>query len=265
MDNEQAVQTEDEALSEVMSGYDNTPVRGEQPPIEDEDTDSAVEEVLPETTEETTVTALSDELKELKARVATSQDDADTVRKMHGEIGNINRTLLKMQTPTPVPLEAEDTAELDNIAEEYPELAGPIVKMLKANQARMAQMPASQSADEINSQVNSAIHKIRESDAIETLQDEHPDYVTVRDTPAFKTWLSGKAPEFQDRLQNTWNPAIVSRGLTEYKETLKKRQTQKTRLSSAITPQGVPQKTGSSTLPDEEGLWIGYNKGRKRL
>ena len=259
MDGKQVAQTEDEVMSEVMSGYDNTTVRGEQPPAAEDV--QVVDELLPETT----VIMLSDELKELKARVATSQGDNDTVRKMHGEIGNINRTLLKMQAPAPVPLEVEDTAELDSIAEEYPELAGPIVKMLKANQARLSQMTTSQSAEDVDSQVTSAINKIRERDAIETLQDEHPDYTSVRDTQQFKSWLSGKPPEFQDKLTNTWNPAIVSKGLTEFKSTLKKREKQKTRLSSAITPQGVPQKTGSSTLPDAEGLWIGYNKGRKRL
>jgi hypothetical protein len=105
--------------------------------------------------------------------------------------------------------------------------------------------------------------ELRQADAMEALAEDHPDYETVRETPEYKNWLSSKAPEFQKRFTTTWNPAVVSKGLTEFKESLKDKQKKQNRLAAAVTPMGVPQTGGSSTIPDEDGFSRGYN--RKRL
>jgi hypothetical protein len=199
-------------------------------------------------------------LKDLKARVAESGRAPDETRKLYGEIGNINRTLQQMQNPAKPPADDEFAAALKDAeaqAEDFPELMTPIIKALKLS--RQSREPAN-----IDDRVTQAVTSIRQAEAIETLQEEHPDYITVRDSSEYKTWLSSKTPEFQERFTTTWNPAVVSRGLTEFKESLKKREQNKSRLESAVTPQGVAQKAKPSTLPDDEGFNQGYYKGRKR-
>lgn len=275
-----AAPTEAEELAAAQAGYGRK-TRGEEPPVEEPANQPAAEEPaaeqpaetpaaeLPAPDPEPTVSTLAEELKALKAKVANTTSDPEAVRKLHGEIGNINRTLKALQNPPKgeeAPADDELAAALKSAeaaAEEYPEVVGPLVKALKASIARQ---PAAQAQPEdLAERVTAAVSRARETDAIEALKEEHPDFMTVRDTPEYKTWLASKPPEFQERFNTTWNPAVVARGLTEFKDSLKKREQKQTRLATAVAPQGVPQKAGPSTLPDEAGFSVGYNKGRKRL
>lgn len=262
------VQTEEQELASVMAGYSKA--RGDEPPAVVEQPSTGQEEtaIEPQGTPVTaepaselpSVTTLAEELKALKAKVAASANDPD-VRRLHGEIGNINRTLKQLQTPAAAPVEDDFTAalkEAEKVAEEFPELAGPLVKALKTSMARGQQLP------DVGNLVSEEVARIRQVDAIEALREEHPDYETVRDTPEYKNWLSSKTPEFQERFLSTWNPAVVSRGLTEFKDSLKTRERKQTRLAAAVAPVGVPAQSGPSTIPDEEGLWNGYRSGPKR-
>jgi hypothetical protein len=276
------VQTEAEELASAMAGYGKK-TRGDEPPVETPDPASQTQDAAAQTEQvqaaataeepqtpdpEPTVT-LADELKALKAKISASSGDADEIRKLHGAVGDINRTLKALQSPAKAeaaPADDELAAALKSAeaaAEEYPEVVGPLVKALKASIARHPAVQAQ--PEDIDERVTTAVSRIRETDAREALMEEHPDFVTVRETPEYKTWLASKTPEFQERFLNTWNPAVVAKGLTEFKDSLKKREQKQTRLAAAVTPQGVPQKAGQSTLPDDAGFSVGYNKGRKRL
>lgn len=264
------VQTDEQVAAEVLAGYEKS-TRGEQPPVEIES--HAQEEELnthpPEVASEESPTAtLAAELKALKAKISASSGDADEIRKLHGAVGDINRTLKQLQAPAPAeaaPAHDELAAALKDAeasAEEFPEVVGPLVKALKASLARQA--PAQAAPEDISERVTTAVQKQRELDAKEALAEEHPDYETVRDTPDYQAWLASKTPEFQQRFTTTWNPAVVAKGLTEFKDSLKARERKQTRLAAAVTPQGVPQQGKSSVLPDEAGLLIGYKSGPKR-
>ena len=257
--------TEEQELSEMMAGYE--PSRSDTLPEDDVQTETPPDnnlelEQTPEITPEITVSDLSEELKALKAKVAASHGEADTVRKLHGEIGNINRTLLQMQTPPPAPVEDTDAAELDALMEEYPELAGPLVKTLRATQAQLANLQ--RPTEDIDQRVSQKVAILRQEEAAETLAIEHPDYQSLPGSPEYESWLSSKPPEFQEKFRTSWNPAVVSRGLKEFKESLKQRETKQERLANAITPRGVSRQAGASTLSDEEAIWAGYNSGHKR-
>lgn len=271
------VQEEAEQLAEMMAGYNKA--RGDEPPATVEPTtqveqpeahvaDDVDLQPEPQAAPELTITSLADELKALKAKVAeSSNSDPAAVRKLHGEIGNINRTLKALQNPPKgeeAPADDELAAALksaEEAADEYPEVVGPLVKVLKASIARQGQSKP----EDIDERVTTAVSRIRESDAREALAEEHPDFETVRDTPEYKAWLNSKPPEFQVRFNTTWNPAVVARGLTEFKESLKKREQKQNRLAAAVTPQSAQQRATSSVLPDEKGFEIGYNRSRKRL
>jgi len=251
-------QSEEQAEAEVLAGYNNS-TRADAP-VEVAPVEEPVEPAEPEIEAEPipSVATLAEELKALKARVAASANDPN-VRRLHGEVGSINRTLQQLQRQQAPAGDDLAAAMLDaeKVAEEFPELAAPLVKALRASVSR------NQPVD-IEERVNSAVEKIRHTDAMESLRDEHPDYETVRETNEYRNWLSSKTPEFQDRFLNTWNPAVVSRGLTELKDSLKVRERKQSRLASAVTPQGVPQQGESSVISDEEALMLGYNSGPKR-
>lgn len=258
-------------LASLMAGYNNTAVRAEQAPADvigepsamPEEIDSAInhDDAPPP------APSLADELADLKARVAamSSESDPTAVRRLNGEIGSINRTLQQMQAAKPAepaPVSDELTAAMDaaeKAAAEFPELAGPLVAALKAINAK--QVPSAQ-APVID--VAGEVAKQRQIDAIEALAEEHPDFETVRDTPEFRAWEATKTPEYQAKLRATWNPAVVAKGLTEFKESLRVRAKKQDRLAAAVVTTGTQQQAKPSTLPDEAGLMVGYNSGPKR-
>jgi len=250
----EVVQTEAEQLASMMAGYNGT--RGDEPPVEVDTNPSA--EMPAIELHEPSVSDLAEELKALKAKVSSSHSDPADMRRLHGEIGNINRTLKQLQTPPPAPVIDDSADELDAVAAEFPELAGPLVKAIKA-----ARQGAPQ--EDFDARVTAMVKEIRQTDAIESLSEEHPDYQTVRETPEYAKWLSSKTPAFQERFTTTWNPDVVARGLTDFKDSLKTRERKQNRLESAVTPQGNSSAAKPSTLPDEAGLWAGYNRGPKRL
>lgn len=273
---EQVEQTAEEAMAEMMAGYSGN-ARAEEAPEEQEEDEPSAEQ------DETVVEAddppepnqlndLTEAMTALKAQVAAAQGDSQTIRKLHGEIGNINRTLKQLQTSKEyAPVDDELTAalkEADAIAQEYPELAAPLVKAIKAMNEDRKTQPQAQPVD-ISERVSEQVRKIREFEARESLAEEHPDFETVRGTQAFLAWESQQTPEYQKKLRTTWNPAVVAKGLTLFKESLKessKTKEQKTnRLATATATQSTASKVKSSVISDEEALSIGYNSGLKRL
>lgn len=263
------VQTEADELASMMAGYNKT--RGDEPPVEPvaepstEQEGQAQAEVPPVIEEQPTVSVndLADELKALKSKVASSAGEPEAIRKLHGEIGNINRTLKQLQTPASAPDSDDLSAALKDaeaVAAEYPDLAGPLVKVLKASIAAKAVTEA----PDISAAVTAAVTERKRLDDIEALTDEHPDYRDIYASQEFKTWLSTKPAAYQDKLNNTWNPAIASKGLSEFKDARKAQERNKKRLEAAVAPQGMQQRAQPSTLPDDAGFTAGYSKHRKR-
>lgn len=223
---------------------------------------------------ETSAADLAARLEELKAEVRAnaSNNSPDAVRKLYGEIGNINRTLQQMQEALPKPAPVKDSLtaameEADHLAEEYPELAGPLVKVMKeVAKTKPAQEQAAPvvTPDVIEQQVAA---KLRQQ-AEEALAYDHPDFSKVIDSPEFNAWVNAKPADQQARIRNTENPSLASRFLTEFKESQRQQQQvqqQKTnRLANAITPKGVPQPPAKSKLTEDEEVWAGYNKGAPR-
>jgi hypothetical protein len=270
-------QAEAEALAQMMAGYSRKEARADEAPADvvtpPSDTPEAVEPVITDrsTNEPQAELSLADQLAALKAQVhaMAGQGEPEAVRKLHGEIGNINRTLKQIQDaqPKPEPVKDELTQALEDaekIAGDFPEIAGPLVKAMKALKEKSGQPQSFEPAD-IESRVLTLTEQKLQQQAIEQLAEEHPDYETVRDTPEFKSWEASKTPEFQKRLRETWNPAVVSKALTEFKDSLKAKATKQKRLEAAVVTPGTSGQAKPSTLSDEEALWAGYHKGPKRL
>lgn len=254
------VQDDSAALSDALAGYHS---RGSLNDPPERSKPSEPETKAPEAQAQqdamTEVAALKEQIKAL----SDAGGSKDEVRRLYGEIGNITRTLKQMQAePRQAPVSQELTAamaEAERVASEYPELAQPLVKALKALESARVVAPA----PDIQEQINTAVTKQRQQDAIEALSEEHPDWRTVRGTPEFRTWLTNKPTDYQQRLANTWNPAVVSRAISEFKGAQQAAKTNADRLARAVKPTGTAQRPAPSVLPDEQGFIDGYNSVRK--
>lgn len=225
-----------------------------------------------------TLEAANQRIKELKATVKSAEKagsvEPDVIRKLYGEIGNMNRTIQQLAKAQPAPAAKPATAPVDDeltaamkkaeeAAEAFPEVGGPLAEALKTVAARAAGQQALTAE-----QVSAIVKQETQAAATQALLEQHPDAGQIQETPAFQKWFSAQPAEYQQRLNDTWNPAVVAEGLTKFKNELKRQQEQRQkkqdRLAGAVTPpRGGAAKGGPSTLPDEEGFNVGYNKIRR--
>ena len=266
-----AVQDDADALASVMAGY-NKEARTDTVPAESTEPSEQPVEEQAIAAEPTEAEKIASTLADLKSQVATikSQSDPQHVRKLYGEIGNINRTLQQMQAKPPeTKAESDELADAlkaaEKVAEEYEEFGAPLVRALKAVASKPTTSAPVVDIDAKLAERDEVYEKRRQQDALEALEEEHPDWKQTRTSPEFDAWLASRPQEYQQKLMNSWNPVVVSKGLSEFKESLKSREKKQNRLAAAVTPQGVPAQPRSSTIPDEEGFSIGYGRGPKRL
>lgn len=263
------IQDDAAALASFNEGYNGT--RDEKSPVEVVEKEEAViaaeKEPIATPEPELNVKDLADELKALKAKVsASSGNDPEIVRKMHGEIGNINRTLKKLEKKVAKDAPANDElaaalTAAESVSEAFPEIAGPLVKAIKAIHADRKKEHEEEDVEK-PTPINS--DDIRKTAAVEALKEEHPDYYTIQDTPEFKSWFASKAPEYQEKLMNTWNPAVVAKNLDEFKVSLKAKEKKQNKLANAVVIQGGAQKPKPGVISDDEAFDLGYNSGHKR-
>ncbi len=231
--------------------------------------------------------ALTQQLEDLKAQVRelkSSGADAATVRKMHGEIGDINRTLKQFAAVKAAEAPAGDelAAALkaaEGVAAEYPDIAGPIVKAIQAMQTRA---PASAAAPEpvtpdpqqqgtttatppadAEERDEHGYTKVQRA-AIEALDEVVPDRHAIKDTPEYQTWFAAwKTPEYRKKVLTSWNPAVVAEPFAAFKAHQAQRKQKQNVIDAAVQPQGSAQAPAATTIPDEAGFTRGYNRAKR--
>lgn len=289
------VDAEAQAIAEAQAGYDGkaraqapaaevVEVKSAEQPLADStqaasDEDPDEPDLSAEPATPSAADAVTRQLEDLKAQVrelASNNADAATVRQMHGEIGNINRTLKQLKA-----LEKDDAPAVDDmaaaiqkaeeIASEFPEIAGPLVTAIKALQARLPSPAAATEQDDTQTEAAPAVdpaeaaRQVKAKVAIESLDEVHPDRHQIKETREFKDWFAAKPPEYQSKVKTSWNAAVVAQCFTDYKATVAARKRKQERLDAAATPQGLPRST-PSTISDDEAARIGYERARgKRL
>lgn len=300
-----ASQEEVKAAAEAMAGYERRARAGSpesapasapavqpaaaEPPLADSvpPSASAEEQPDPEPAPDPqaepagpSVSALASTLEDVRAQLKELREsgaDAATVRKMHGEIGELNRTIkqIKALQKAEAPADDEFAAALESaekVAQEYPDIAGPLVKAIKVLQSR-AQQPAPAAAEpetpdlqQEPTQANAqpSVEDLRvaaaQEAAIKALDEVHPDRFKVKETPEFKAWFAAKPPEYQTQVNTSWNPAVVAQCFTEFKASLAARKSKQARVEAAVQPTGTPQRSQPTVLPDEAGIERGYKR-----
>ena len=254
-----------EAMDSMTAGYnkqrgiETEPVVVAETPVEE--VEVAVELPPPP--------SVDDRIAELTTQVGQMRETPTQIAKLHGKIGELNRTIQQLQQAGGAAGEVsadvtKALAEAEAVAADFPELAGPLVNVMKALSAHRPPAAAAVAAPDFKAMLAEA----RASDAMEILSDDHPDWQALRDspTPEYKSWLESKDEAWRSRYFGSSNPLFISKQLTEFKtwrDTAQAAQEKKTkRLEGAITPKGEGTPT-TSTLPDSAGLTAGYNKVRR--
>jgi hypothetical protein len=122
---------------------------------------------------------------------------------------------------------------------------------------------------DLDERIQKAVLEDRQKTAIELIDEAHPDRHELKETPEFKAWFASKTPEYQEKINLTWNPAVLSQCFTDFKKVRDDeraaRQKKQNRLDAAVTPKGTPTKAQPSTLSDEQAAMVGYNRRRRHF
>lgn len=200
-----------------------------------------------------------DELRALVAKMpeldAFRGQTAQEMQRLHGKLGEFNRTLQALQqAPSAANSEAVKAAR-QKLTDEYPELAETILPLIGSGGG----------GGVTSEQLEALRSETRQQTAAFLLSQAHPDWQTVRATDAYKAWLPTLKEAERAEFLSTWDPGLVSARLSEFKQwrsdTFAKKHEKQTRLTQAIPPTGVPGRAGQK-LPDSAGLSVGFNRVR---
>jgi len=286
---QETAEAEAQALAAAEAGYRRTTTRAdyEAPAVDaaqEVDAESGLTEPANEAPEQTPEPdlsaqeptpeqAIADQLAALKSQVQelkANSDNSPAVRKLHGEIGNINRTLKALQTASRQDAPANDelaaaVAKIKKQAEEFPEILGDVARAMEVMHARVLQTKASepepQAADgQTTEEAAQTGYTTAQQVAIQSLDEVHPDRHEVVNTADYKQWFAALPPDVQTKVQTTWNPAVVSQHLTDFKKSVEAKKSRQARLDAAVAPKGGAQKPGPTTLTNEQAAMRGYRK-----
>lgn len=256
-------------------------------PIDDQDFENAFADDAPTETPGTDEIALNPEAdpEEEQPRYAQITEDeyrrlmeaADTVSKLghlqdkaFGKIGGIERYLQQLQSQTPAGVDISED-DVKDLADEYPELGALQLKVLQ----KVAGKLKGTGIGGINSEQVDVLIQQRLSDAKEnvkaemrrelaeeTLDDLQPDWRAVRDSEAFRAWLSGQPEPYQQKAATSLSPSYAAKVIGEFKAAAQpkaapKPSPQRSRIEAAVTP-----KSGGGFTPpasDEDDFVAGFN------
>lgn len=289
---QEATQDDAEALASAMAGYNKA--RGDEPPATEEPAqeDAQTEEVAQSTEEPPAVSneeiSVAEELKALKEKVAALKEShgaPDAIRKMYGEIGNINRTLQQMQQTAKAGPQKEDTPAKDDLAavlaeveglaadDQFPELVGPIAKALKLINAAKGEAKAPQ-MEEFNALVESRVSQLTRETHLALLNGIAPEWDKIIGLPnengefpktAYRDWLAAKPAEYRERMESSVNAIEIKQSIDAFQAETQEKQRKQNKLAAAVVSKGTSQAANPSVIPDEQGAFIGYNRAKKRF
>lgn len=264
---EQAGTAKEEDMAAVMAGY-NKPSTQEQQEQQDEDPAKAIPRMIAGIPEDDIAAKLKkvDELE-------TSFNER--MQKVNNMLGNMKQRLEAIPKDAPKAEMRAITADSMKKLREmgFDELAEALAEDLNGTLS----VPSAQV------DVKDVISKAMRTTAERELDDLHPDWhelVAVDKDgkyvhPGFSVWINSLTPEMQKKVRTSESVAFASRTLDSFKawekdkenekagRATQARNTSESRLQNAMTPTQGKAAAQPSRLPDESGLWAGYNKGHK--
>jgi len=200
-------------------------------------------------------------------------------RKMFGKLGAMEAAIKRLHDrPTVGNRKMADEA-IKEMSEEYPELAGKMKKVVDAisgqEQPPQKQAPAfdpallqAQLVDAMNKQqaaLTDKFNKEKEELQFAIIEDRHQDYKQVLNGTEFKKWFEALPDERKKQYSGTNSGFVISRMITEYKESVKRQakvKEEKTKkLERAVAPKTV-ETSPKKQLTDDEYLELGFRKAQ---
>lgn len=201
-----------------------------------------------------------------------------------GNFGNIKDVVNRLQRATPSGVQVDASKAFTKLESEFPELAALLrddfAEMMKGVKGTGGETPTpSQSFSKED--FEKGLQAARLKDAVEALEDEFPtwrkivgevdkDHKPIDPKNPFRVWLGKKSAEYQDKINSTNNPYVISRAIRLFhKEAAKsgtakpstdtkpakpspKQEARTTRISAAVTPKSAGGSSPSRNSSDDD-------------
>ncbi len=162
---------------------------------------------------------------------------------------------------------AQNTVKWKQLSEDFPEWAEAVDERLAAQAAEFAKHPASSvDVEGMKQEFSQSLAEVRQASTQEARQlaqvdIKHPGWEDTVKTPDYAAWIKTQAPDIQ-ALGDSDRAADAIKLLDIYAENRKaieKQAKNQTRLATVVAPR-LANTTGSTVLPDEAGLSVGYKR-----
>lgn len=177
---------------------------------------------------------------------------------LFGKFGEINRTVQSLQKAPTAAAGAKFTKEA------FKHVSGFSDEMAEALAEDLSSViPAGVKPDELEAMLAERLEKTRHEITMEmerkALLRQHRDFYDQTATPEFKLWFNQMKPEDQATFSESGDADYLAEQMTAFKkwrESLSKKQQQKSRLEEAVHPQGTVVSSGA--LTDEQAFEQGF-------
>lgn len=241
---EQHDQAQEEARAFEQGFADGDEPAGQEPPKTPEPSEDVINAI-----------AAKLGVEDIRQRLSLVDELKGRESKVFGSLGAMRQKIDALQRGGARQLSHDDFAELNA---EYPDFAPLLVAGL--NRALAGQPAVSQEVQPPEQQPSAPVRTVDDvALAQEELAISHGDWKDVVQTEGFQKWKASLSPQRKKVLDNSWNVAVLSRVLDEYKATLAPKKARQERLEAAITPRGVQRSTPAQTI--EDAFLAGFNGG----
>lgn len=277
---EQANEAEQSAFTASFTDarVDETPAKVETAVEEEQAAEVAAEDDPaqvdePEVPAEEKAGLSADELTKMLAKLPSLEESGNMtsaeVRKLHGKIGEINRSLLDLQkNGGNKPAVKFTGAQFKRLHAEYPDLAELLAQdFSEAEPAETTEKPAVDT-DAFKAEVNTQVAQVK-SDLSKEMQHnllliQHQDYPKILQSDDFKVWIQTLPEEDRKLMDDTWDAIYLGKKFGEFKDWQSKKtegtNQRKERLERAILPKG----TQKAATPQAQTELDGFNLAFKQ-
>lgn len=268
---DKAAATDDEADDTKAGDADTNQLQGEgddnEAPAADEGDEAAGDEQNGKSEEDETAEAQAElekllgELPDLSKKQEMTQSQ---LRSLSGKIGEINRTLTRLQetatTPTQLKLSKESFKRL---AVDFPEIAEQLAEDLSGITLPVKGEAGTTDVEAlVEKRVNDALDAQAKALERRLLKSMHSDYETVTRSQDWVDWTKTLPQEEQVQLAESWDADYIGEKLTAFKaqraeqETAKQQRTEK--LKRAIGPKTTRPAAKAAALTEEDGFNLAF-------
>ena len=268
---------EEAAFEAAFSGTDQAPesdaaATTDQPGAESEqqvEAAPAVQEPTAAVAEPVKEPTVAEVLEQLAAERTERQKLND---KVFGKVGELQQKIDAMKTTA----HGISPKARERLAADFPELAEMLFESSAPAQAEQQSAPVAAQVP-VHTDLGADGFTSEQRMELRLLKRDHPDYVQVAGSPEFTAWqTTALSAADAAALVDAWDADLVSKRITEFK-TWRAAQTaasnkaaadklaKQNRLLGAITPQGVPRASSSSSGSDDEetAMMEAYGKNKR--